>query len=148
MKRWKIAWPLIVTGTVALASTVRAENGSADAWWNALAVDRGNQVADVTFPDDLSWMSAPVDVSWMLREDTRPFDGPWLLASSVIDNTAPPNRGSDSRRANTIGRSLREPTDPDSPSLPAGSSLESPWDAWENQADSRGEWESLVPQDR
>ena len=52
MKRWKIAWPLIVTGTVALASTVRAENGSADAWWNALAVDRGNQAADVTFPDD------------------------------------------------------------------------------------------------
>lgn len=132
----KIACPLIVCATALVANVVWAQDGVADDWWSTLAIDPGLELA------------LQFDVSRMRTEIAPPVDGPWLLASSVTE-TAPPNRESDPWWSNAVVGPLREPTDPDSPSLPAGSSLESPWEAWENQAaDSRGEWEFLDPEGR
>jgi len=132
----KIACLLSVWTAALAVSVVRAGDEVGDNWWNPVTIDPGFELA------------LQFDVPRMLAEIASPVDGPWLLASSVTDK-APPNRVADPWWSMASGRTSREPTDPDSPSLPAGSSLESPWDAWENQAaDSRGSWEFLDPEGR
>lgn len=147
MRSRKLACPLIACTATLVGGGAPAEDGSADAWWNALTEDGEDEIA---VPDGATWMlfhvARPGWTPWAHPRDG--VDEAWLLASSVT-HTAPPNRDWDPWRSNTAVRSYREPTDPDSPSfLPAGSSLESPWEAWEDQADSRGEWESLDPRGR
>ncbi|MBZ0269728.1 hypothetical protein K8I85_16375 [bacterium] len=86
-----------------------------------------------------------------LLEDASslPADAALLLASAVPDRDTP-NRASDTWWSMEPIRIVapREPTDPDSPGLSPGSPLETPWDAWENREDPRGDWESLDPGDR
>ena len=74
-------------------------------------------------------------------------EGPMLLASVAVAITTP-DRVSDSWWSSGADGPRSEPTDPDSPGLNTGSSLETPWDAWENRDGLRGEWESLDPGDR
>jgi hypothetical protein len=136
MKTHWITCPLVAAEAALLSGAATANDGTAGEWWSALSVDPGIEIA---------WQS---EAPRMVLEIARPMEAPWLLASSVIDS-APPTRDLDPWWSTAVSGPHREPTDPDSPSLPAGSSLESPWEAWENQAvDSRGEWEFLGPDDR
>ena len=88
----------------------------------------------------------------VLLEDLHLVDAPLLpasllLASAAIDRSTL-TRGSDPWWSSGAVGPPREPTDPDSPGLSAGSSLETPWEAWEDRNGLQGEWDSLDPTDR